>query len=505
MDKAYLRDLLVALRAELIRFRFWCALLFLIVAYVFLIAGLLWPKNYTTKVVLFADVTNIIEPLLKGRAEMTKIDRSEQASEVIYTRRILLETAMQAGLLTATSSEQQQDAVIKQLRGGVRVARERNLNYVQLSYTATNPDTSFEVLNAVVNVFIEDTAKRKRDESVGAYNFIDAQVQTYKKQLENAEEKLKEFKAKNTDGSEESVSARLASLRQEIESLNIAIEESQSRINTIEQQLNTEGRYLRAKGQVDELKLRRQTLTAQLEQMLLSYQESYPDVVSLRAQINELDTAIGKIQSAGDIYASSDKVQNPLYEELRKQLADADVSMRSQKRRMQSLLSLQEDEFARQQRIAASQAALSDLTRDYDVTKKVYEEMLQRKETARVSMTLDIEGQGVSYRIQEPAAFPLKPSGIHFIHFALVGPLLAFLVPLGMLILYILVDPHLRSARSLQKQLPSDIDVIGVVPHYKTPISERLLKKDVLLIGTVLAIGMACYLAITLYWILVKG
>lgn len=131
--------------------------------------------------------------------------------------------------------------------------------------------------------------------------------------------------------------------------------------------------------------------------------------------------------------------------------------------------------------------------------------MLQRKETARVSMTLDIEGQGVSYRIQEPAAFPLKPSGVHFVHFAIVGPIIALLAPMGLLILYILVDPHLRSARVLQKQLPGDIEVIGVVPHYKSPIGERLLKKDVLLIGAVIAIGMICYLAIAIYWIFVKG
>lgn len=505
MDKAYLRDLLAALRAELIRFRFWCALLFLFVTFLCLVVGLVWPKSYTTKVVLFADVTNIIEPLLKGRAEITKIDRSEQASEVIYTRRIMLETAKQAGLIKEPISEDQQDAIIKMLRDGVRVARERNENYVQLSYTATNPDRSFEILNAVVNVFIEDTAKRKRDESVGAYNFIDAQVQTYKRQLESAEEKLKEFKSKNTDGSEDAVSARIASLRQEIESLKITIEETQSRINTIQQQLNTEGQYLQAKGQVDEMKLRRQTLMGQLEQMLLSYQESYPDVVSLRAQINELDSTIGKIQLTGDVYGSSDKVQNPLYEELRKQASEADVSLRSQKRRMQSLLSLQEDEFARQQRIAANQANLSDLTRDYDVTKKVYEEMLQRKETARVSMTLDIEGQGVSYRIQEPAAFPLKPSGLHFIHFALVGPFLGLLSPIGLLILFILVDPHLRSARALQKQLPTDIEVIGVVPHYKSPIGERLLKKDVLLIVAIAVVGLTCYIAIVIYWLAVKG
>jgi len=505
MDKAYLKDLLAALRAELIRLRFWCVLLFLAVAYFLLAVGLVWPKSFTTKVVLFADVTNIIEPLLKGRAEITKIDRSEQASEVIYTRRIMLETAKQAGLMKGSPSIDEQDILVKQLRAGVGVARERNENYVQINYTAGNPDRSFEVLNAVVNVFIEDIAKRKRDESVGAYNFIDAQVQTYKRQLESAEEKLKEFKSKNTDGSEESVSARIGQLRQELETLKIAIEETQSRINSLQQQLNSEGQYLKAKGQVDEMNQRRQSLNAQLEQMLLSYQENYPDVVSLRAQIAELDAAIGKLQSSGDVFGNNDKVQNPLYEELRKQAADAEVELRAQKRRMQSLLVLQEEEFARQQRIAASQAELSDLTRDYDVTKKVYDEMLQRKESARVSMTLDIEGQGVSYRIQEPASFPLKPSGLHFIHFAIAGPILGLLAPIGLLLLFVMVDPHLRSARALQKQLPSDIEVVGIIPHYKSPIGERLLKKDVLLIFLIATVGMICYLSIAIYWQLFKG
>src|SRR5690606_35342057 len=122
------------------------------------------------------------------------------------------------------------------------------------------------------------------------------------------------------------------------------------------------------------------------------------------------------------------------------------------------------------------------LTRDYNVTREVYEEMLQRKESARLSMTLDIEGQGVTYRIQEPASFPLQPSGLRFIHFALAGPVLGLLFPLGLLILYVMLDPHLRSARALQSQLPLDIEIVSVIPHYHSPLGERLLKKDMVLL-----------------------
>jgi hypothetical protein len=167
---------------------------------------------------------------------------------------------------------------------------------------------------------------------------------------------------------------------------------------------------------------------------------------------------------------------------------------------MQSLVHLQEQEHERAQRVAANQAQLSELTRDYNVTRDVYEEMLQRKESARLSMTLDIEGQGVSYRIQEPATFPLKPSGIRFIHFAIIGPILGLLAPIGLLILYVMLDPHFRSARALQQQLPAGIELFGVIPHYNTPLADRFLKKDVVMLLILCLLAMAAYVSFASYW-----
>lgn len=505
MDTGYLSDMLIAIKAELIRFRFWCVLLFLGVSYAILGLGLVWPKHFTTSAVLFADETNIIEPLLKGSAEVTKIDRSEQATEIIYTRAIMLASAKSAGLIKDGMSEEEQNNIIGRVRNGITVDKLGNKNHFVVRYTAKNPDLSFETLNAVVNVFIANAARKKRDESMSAYNFIDSQVQLYKKQLEVAEGKLKEFKSGNTDGTEDSVSNRISGLRQEIESLKISSEETQSRVNSIRQQLGTEGQYLQTKGQVGELKQRRQALTGQLEQLLMSYQEGYPDIISLRAQIKDLDSAIAKLQTSGNIYGSSEQVQNPLYEELRKQLSEAEVELRAQTRRLESLKELQLEEVARLQRIAQNQAQLSDLTRDNDVTRKAYEEMLENREKARISMTLDIEGQGVTYRIQEPASFPLSPSGLHFIHFAIIGPFLGLLLPLLLLVAYVVLDPHLRSSKILQQQLPPDIEIIGVIPHFNSPIGERLLKKDMLFILGISLAAMICYVAISIFWQLSKG
>jgi uncharacterized protein involved in exopolysaccharide biosynthesis len=276
-------------------------------------------------------------------------------------------------------------------------------------------------------------------------------------------------------------------------------------VNTLQQQLGNEGQYQQAKGQADELKQRRNSMAAQLERLLLDYQEDYPDVVATRAQLATINATIAKMEGSGQVYSNSESISNPLYEELRKQLSVADVDLRSQKRRMESLVRLQSQEETRAQRVAAGQAELSDLTRDTNVTRKVYDEMLQKKEAARLSMTLDIEGQGVNYRIQEPAAFPLKPTGIGFMQFVILGPILGFLLPLGLLVAYVMVDPHIRSSRVLQAQLPSEIEILGVIPHYSSPLGERLLKKDMLAILGISIISLIVYVLLAGYWQIVKG
>ncbi|HRH75986.1 MAG TPA: chain length-determining protein [Cellvibrionaceae bacterium] len=500
MDKVYLKEMLLALKAELIRFRFLVVFLFVMASFAVLGVGVIWPKHYSTSAILFADETNIIQPLLKGAAEMTQIDRSEQASEIIYTRAVMSAAAKTLGLMNDNTPQEQQNQVLRGLRGGLRINKERNNNYFQISYQGGNPDQVFETLNAVVNAFIEHTARKKRDESLGAYTFIDTQVQTYKKQLEAAEEKLKEFNARNTDGTESGVQGRLSQLRQDIETLKLTIEETQSRMASVQRQLGSETQYQQVRGQSDDLRGRRQALVAQMEQLRLSYQDSYPDIVSLKQQIKEIDTSLGKLHSSGDVVSAGGKVENPLYEDLRKQLANAEVDLRTQTRRLESLVALQEEERARAERVAANQAQLSELTRDYDVTKRVYEEMLGKKETARLSMTLDIEGQGVSYRIQEAAQFPLRPTGLNFKHFAALWPILGFLLPIGLLIAYVLVDPHLRSSRILQKQLPPDIELIGSIPHYDTPLGQRLLQKDMIFLLVVVVMTLAAYVATAIYW-----
>src|SRR3546814_6719110 len=90
-------------------------------------------------------------------------------------------------------------------------------------------------------------------------------------------------------------------------------------------------------------------------------------------------------------------------------------------------------EIERSGRIAASESSLAELTRDYEVNRDLYQDLLKRRENARVSMNLDAERRGLSFRIQEPATVPLRPSGLRLLHVAGAGLVFAVVAPLALL------------------------------------------------------------------------
>ncbi|ARN74507.1 XrtA system polysaccharide chain length determinant [Oceanicoccus sagamiensis] len=494
METSYYTELLTAVVRELIEWRNWVVGVFLVVVFTVLGVGFFWPERYETSAMLYADVTNIIQPLLKGRAELTAIDRSEQAREQIYTRKIMLKVANEIGMIDSFTTVEEQEGKIASLRKNIGIKNEGK-NYFRVNYSNHNQDTSFNVLNAVVDSFIKETSEKRRKESRSAYEFIEQQVVSYKRQLLLAETQLKEFKSKNLDGDQRSVSARINQLRLQIEELKLTIGETDARDKSLREQMKNESEYLSAKSKVDEEKARLAMLKEALDKLRLSYQETYPDIVTLKQQISAqqlvIDAMKGSDYRSGS--SSSESIENPLYEELRKQQAEAEVDLRSQKNRLASVERMLGEEYQRAERIASKDAELAELVRDYDVTRDIYEEMLGRKEKARLSMALDVEGQGVSFKIQEPAVYPLYPSGTRFIHFALVAPIAGLLAGIGLVILYVIVDPRLRSPSKLADSLPDNIELLAVVPHIRTKLSARLVRVDMLVLSLVCLIAMCIY------------
>lgn len=482
---------------ELIASKTLVLLIYAVVSLSILGLGFIWPKTYESKGVIYADRQNIIQPLLQGSAEVTRINTNQLriVRELIYSPRIMNEVAVNTKQVDAKAQAKQIEDAANSIRSRLQVNQQGD-EYISISYQNAEANQAYTVVSAIIDTFIRFNAQSKRDESKSAYQFIDRQVKTYKEQLQQAERRLKEFNASNLDGTVETVNARISALRTNIEEIKLDLQESLAQRNELRAQLSKQGRYVAKSYKSDVYRERLLQAQSQLDSLRLSYEDTYPDIVALKHQIADLQAAFKDTQNAEARNNNTEAGINPLYDELRSRLSEIEVEVRTRSQRLDATERLLENEYQRAQRIAAHQAELAELNRDYDVTREIYEDMLERKEKARLSMTLDIEGQGVTYKIQDPPAFPLSPVGLRLTHFALAGLLVGGLLGIGLIVAYIVLDPRIRFDSQLSDELAEM--VLGTVPHMSTPLTERVLRKDMVFAGSAFILITGTYITIVI-------
>lgn len=494
MDVSLLLKYAAVVLREAWQRKFSCLLGFALISFMVLIVGILWNSKFVSSATLFADNQNILKPLLDDNAVHSDVENQARVvRDIIYSPRILTMVVDEVYGVDSFESAEELGASINRLRSKIQVKRIGS-GYIKISYTGPTSEDAYKVINSVVDIFINTSTEDQKSESREAFLFIDNQVKQYKDQLLLAEDKLKQFRAFNYDGRDGDVDASIARLRGQIEELKISLDEDNITIKTLEKQLLNESEFSSQKFKTDVYSERLRHLEAQRNNLLLSFTEDYPDVVSITYQIEDIKRSMREqedVESNPDSAAedSDDSILNPLYQELRSRLSQAMTDVKTKEKRLQAFQKLLNNEYERRKRLAARAAEEAELTRDYNVTMRIYEDMLEKKETARLSMTLNVEGQGVSYRVQEPALPPLNPVGLRFIHFVLLGPFFGVFGVLGLLVAYVVLDSKVRFSDDLQ-ELP--VETLAVVPHIKTPFTVRVFKFDLIIcfvLGSLVMLG----------------
>lgn len=486
MDPTNIREFLHALYVECLRYRYGILALFIVVSAGVLSAGYLLPKNYTSKVTLYADETNIIGNLLEGQAEITNIDRAREARDTIFTDRILRYVANEAGFADP-------EKAIGVLRSRMKISA--NGDYVNLQYTSSDRDQAYKVVSSVTQAFLSETTRKKREESQGAFEFIDAQVTQYKDQLESAEAALKNFSAQNIDITESSVAQRVTRYKDDIKLLKLEIQDNLARLSSYESELQKEPEFLQIEAERQSSFQERQleAFEQQLADLRLSYLDTHPDIISLKDQIAELKTKVDADQAEQAGQKNFTQTENPAYTSLKELISAERAELSARQNRLRNTERLLESELENAETVAAKQAKYKELTRDYDVTKDVYEDMLQSRENARLSMTLDIEGQGVTYKIHEPASYPISSDGLQVVHYAAIGPVLGAAFPFGLIVLLVLMDPRVRSSSYMEEQLPANIAMITSIPMYNSAVSEVASRRSLVMLAVLFIAYLGVY------------
>ncbi|HZP65772.1 MAG TPA: XrtA system polysaccharide chain length determinant [Rudaea sp.] len=485
-------------------------LLFAAIAAAGLAAGFLWPKKYSASTTILVQESNIIKPLMEGRAVPTaNADRASIAREVIFSRKIMEDILATGGWMASHPSALEQEKLIEDIESRTTITNLRE-NLIRIEYHDSNPERAFVVAKRLADLFIEESLAAKERESREAYQFISGQVEDYRRKLTDAEDKLKQFRRGNDDarpGSETDTNTRISELRSQIENARMELMEQRSKEHSLEEQLTGESEISAVQTRSGQIRVRLAELRTELDKLLLTYTDRYPDVVRVRHEMQDLRDQLKNAEAqrvaqkaSGAPVVLEDAVQfNPLHVELRSKLDEMKRNIAATQSRMSASESMLQSELDRSRRIADSANVLSELTRDYEVNRDIYQDLLKRRENARVSMNLDADHRGLTFTIQEPAALPLRPLGFRLLHFGVAGLGLGLAVPLGLLFALVRWDPRLRSANQLEQV--TGLPVLASVPPYTNADDRRRTRtRDTAITLLFVAVIAAYGLTLLLKW-----
>jgi hypothetical protein len=224
------------------------------------------------------------------------------------------------------------------------------------------------------------------------------------------------------------------------------------------------------------------------------YTDDYPDVKEAEREVKQLQSELAATPPTGSAGSGNQSIPNPTYVQTQGKLSDAmsDAAFQGQRYR-DALSDLNNAEKMTSHAIEVN-AKFADLDRDYDLVHKTYQDLLGRRESARISQSVNDEQSVINVRVVEPprkAPFPTAPNRplINSL-ILLVGLLAGLATALGL---------SINAGRFFVKdQLVSEFDypVIGVVTRLSRADDALQLGRAYSLMATGLAVLLCSYVGV---------
>lgn len=498
MQQLSLDKQLIILLNEAFDKRRLCALAFAVTSIVIISIGLIWPKKYVASTTILWNSASIIKPLVRGATIPSNIrEQAYLAKEIIHGNKTLKSLIEKAGLDVSKDGVKLSGrdlALLKSnLRNNIEIGRSGD-KIIRISYTDKLPEVAYSVVSIVTDLLINETILTKKTDTSDAYDFIDKQVIDYKSKLDLIQKNINDFKKKNVDliDSSTEINSRVNAIKSDIKSTKSGLRKEFILKKSLEDQMAEESKSNVIKEAENIKATRLRALEDQLSTLRLSYTETYPDIVQLVEQIKNLklsmerDVIRANSNDDSENELSNRGVSTPLYDSLKRQLSQSITNIKTLEARNVDNIKQLNKELGRSSKVNTVSSKIEELSRDYNVTKSIYDDFLNRRENARVSLNIELEEADSTYRVQEPPSVPLLPSGLRFLHFAVGSVIVGAGLPLALILGLLIIDPRIRHEEYFDDD---DFPVLGVVPIYH--VAEDLKKTRLITIQSVMIFVLA--------------
>jgi succinoglycan biosynthesis transport protein ExoP len=331
----------------------------------------------------------------------------------------------------------------------------------QLSYRARNPRVAQQIANVLTSLYLEENLKVRQQQTEGASQFLEEEMQSLKEQLGESDRKIAHFKQQHLDNLPELVDFNLQSLdrtERDMDQLQSQLRMLQERESYLQSQLAT----IPTDAQSQD-RQRLAELRLQLTSLLTRVSEAYPDVPKLRAEIAEIEARLKASSGDGTI---TDKPDNPGYITLAAQLASTQSEIGSINEQIQAVLR-QRDDFQRRIKGAPRvEEVYKALLSERNNIQHKFDELSNKYMEARLAQGLEKDQMGERFTLIEAARMPERPVSPNRPAIILIGLILGLGAGTGLACLLEYGDHSVRTTEELARVLP--LPVLAGIPEIVT-------------------------------------
>jgi polysaccharide chain length determinant protein (PEP-CTERM system associated) len=437
------------------------------------------PNRYEVSTNVYVDTRSMLRPLLKGIAVESDVTQStaKVMKRTLLSRPNLETVAKKTGLDAKIETPEAYEKLMEMLVEKVLITGGLDFdNVYTISFEHRDPVMAKNVVQTLLNLFIEKVVGASRLDTDVTKRFLDDKLQEYVTRLTQAEERLKQFKKEHpgvliTD--DRTYFNRLETMRTQLQTAKLELQESEFRRDALSKQLSstpsvTGGSRRTVGGVVGLTVIDQRILEAQanLESMQLKFTDLHPDVMAAKRTLSQLQEQKrngftgGTLGGTAGTEIVNPAVANPAYQNLKLALAEEEAKTAALKARVQEYQKRLIEQEADADTLPEIEAELARLDRDYLVNKREYEDLLERRESADISEGM-INADKLQFEILDPPRVPLSPTGPNRLKWVTMVFFLALGAGVGASILLSQIRPKIYNRQSL-KDLTT-LPILGTV------------------------------------------
>jgi len=377
-----------------------------------------------------------------------------------------------------------------------------------VAYENHDPQRAHQGAVWLVDAFLTQNRADRQGYAAAAAQFFAAEAERMRKHVADMEAKLAEFKAKNagrlpelaevnlgamdrTETEIRNLEAQMQALRRERVFLVAQLQQAQATGPETATLRQLEEDYRRKSTSYDEshpdmISMRRQmdtlraggstttmTLNQQLQQQrsILSearqrYSEDHPDVKRIMRNIESLEARVASGESA-DRAISAD---SPMSMQVQTQLNATDSQLGALQARATELRGKLTDLESRMTAAPEVEREFQVVNRDLASARAKYEELLKRQMDSEVSEAAIAGGTADKFRVSSAPNTPEEPAKPQRIAIVIVGVVLGFIASISAIIMAQLLDQTVRGVRDVR-------DILNITPLTAVPVIQSRPKR----------------------------